>query len=505
MTHLKNTYGLKAIPAEKILKEFHPVRGMRFRGPIDVSPDQMAMLSAVQRNRLTDPKAWKPARIVADVTPVFALIAEQRGYELAALLEGKGETGKPEDSWTVYADEGKAPMLIRWTIGKAQLLMSIAILGHEPMLGIKPLLEICLLSDQEAAPHLAGIATALRRIEQTVEPAEGEDVAEGNTLRRVLNVADSDTDFTVTCVFHAESARGLSPLRAADHAELANSTHIIIEEAGTRRGFAGHLLVDELSIAARRAQAFRFRYEADRPVPADTLKLVHYMSVKDVRSSMELAFETHLQDQRERADDATGGALFEEKTPAMDAELAERKLRLQLNVLELKGECPVSRGAGRFHVPTPGSIFPVPPTVGLEFQFCPAPALRGTGAQLKMAGGDVAASWDLLDLMLEAICEIPKEFPAQRTQRRSSIKLSASVEAPIIAEQYRDTNPVGRRFERLTNPFFAVHRGLIVRVDRTVSVWRASDTEALAADFFYAPDSRELHMANLYRVKVPKG
>ena len=30
------------------------------------------------------------------------------------------------------------------------------------------------------------------------------------------------------------------------------------------------------------------------------------------------------------------------------------------------------------------------------------------------------------------------------------------------------------------------------------------DTEALAADFFYAPETKDLHIANLYRVKVPK-
>ena len=504
MTHLKNTYGLKAIPSEKILKEFRPARGMRFRGQMDLPPEDLPVLMQMERNHMMDPRAWKSARVVADVTPVFALIAEQMGYDLASLLEGKGETGKPEDSWTVYADEGKAPMLIRWTIGKAQLLMSIAMLGHTPRLGMKPMLEVCVLSDRNAAPHLAGIAAALRRIEKVVEPDDGTDVAEGNVLRRVLNVADSGEDFTVTCVFHADAHKGLSAIREADHAELANSTNITIEEAGTRRGFAGQLLVDELSIVARRASAFHFHYEADRPVPADTLKLVHHMSVKDVRMSMDIAFQMHLQDQRDRADDATGGTLKQETTPELDYEMAERRLRLQLNAMEIAGEAPVSRGRGRFHVPMIAEAFSVPPSIGPEFRYCPAGTLLGTGPELKMSGGDVETSWDLLDLMLEALCEIPKEFPANRATRRE-IKLTASLEAPAIAEQYKDTNPVGRRYERITNPFYAVHRGLVVRVDRTVSVWRSSDKEALAADFFYAPETRNLHVANLYRVKVPKG
>jgi hypothetical protein len=504
MTHLKNTYGLKAIPSEKILKEFKPARGMRFRGQMELPPEDLPVLMQMERNQMLDPKAWKGARVVADVTPIFALIAEHMGYDLPSLLEGKGETGKPDDSWTVYADEGKAPMLIRWTIGKAQLLMSIATLGESSFLRLKPLLEICLLSDRSAKPHLAGIAAALRRIEKTVEPDDGTDVVEGNTLRRVLNVADSGEDFTVTCVFHAEAHKGLSAIRATDHAELANSCNIIIEEAGTRRGFAGHLLVDEMSIVARQAQAFRFRYEADRPVPADTLKLVHYLSVKDVRRNMEAAFLMHLQDLRRLAGDEAGGSLRQEKTPELDLELAERHLRLQMNAMELAGEGSAGRGRGRFHVPLVSEVFFVPPTLGGEFRHCPPSTLRGTGPELKMSGGDVETSWDLLDLMLEAICEIPKEFPANRATR-SEIKLTASIEAPAIAEQYRDANPVGRRYERLTNPFFAVHHGLVVRVDRTVSVWRSSDTEALAADFFYAPETKDLHVANLYRVKIPKG
>ena len=503
MNHLQNTYGLKAIPSEKILKEFRPARGMRFRGKMDLPPEDLPVLMQMERNRMLDPKAWKSARVVTDVTPIFALLAEHMGYDLPSLLEGKGETGKPDDSWTVYADEGRTPMFIRWTIGKAQLLMSIAVLDHEPYLGMKPVLEICVLSDRHAAPHLAGIAATLRRIEKVVEPDEGTDVVEGNVLRRVLNVADSGSDFTVTCVFHADPHKGLSEIRAADHAALASSCNIIIEEAGTRRGFAGHLLVDEMSIVARRSQAFRFRYEADRPVPADILKLVHHMSVKDVRLNMDIAFHNHLQELRLQANDYAGGSLREEKTPELDLELAERRLRLHLNAMELAGDGPVGRGQGRFHVPLVAESFNVPPTVGAQFRHCPASTLRGTGPALKMSGGDVETSWDLLDLLLEALCEIPKEFPANRATR-SEIKLTASLEAPAIAEQYRDTNPVGRRYERITNPFYAVHRGLVVRVDRTVSVWRSTDTEALAADFFYAPETRDLHVANLYRVKVPK-
>jgi len=505
MNPLKNTYGLKAIPSEKILRDFHAVRGMRFRGPMDIPPEEIPVLAAMAMNRKLDPKAWRNARISTDVTPVFGLIAEKMGYDLRSLLEGKGETGKAADSWTVYADEGKTPMLIRWTIGDAQLLMSIGILGTEAFFTLNPMLEICLLADRKAVPHLPGINETLRRIEKVVEPESSIDVSEGNVLKRVLNVGDSGTDFTVTCVMHADAAKGLSEIRAADHAALANSANIIIEEAGTKRGFAGDLLVDEMSLSARTPKYFRFHYEAGRPVPADTLKLVHHMSVRDVRESMDIAFSMHLQDQREDEGDEAGGTLKQEETPVLDSELTERRLRLELNAMELSGQGRHGRRRGRFHVPFVMESFPFnPPTVGIEFEHCPASVLQGTGPDLKMSGGDVTTSWDLLDLMQEALCRIPKEYPASRA-RQSEIKLTAAIEVPAMAEQYRDTAPVGRKYVALTNPFYAVHRGLPVRVDRSVAVWRAGDAEALAADFFYAPESKELHVANLYRVKVPKG
>jgi hypothetical protein len=504
-TLIQATAPLKGFPTEKTLRDFHAVRGMRFRGPIDIPAEQIPVLAALERNRMLDPEAWKSARINADVTPVFGLIADKMGYALASLLEGKGETGKPADSWTVYADEGKAPMLIRWTIGDGQLLMSIGILGAEPLYGLKPMLEVCLLADRKAGPHLAGINETLRRIEKVLEPEQHLDVSEGNVLKRVLNVADSGSDFSVTCVIHADAAKGLSDIRTSDYAELANSSNVIVEEAGTRRGFAGDLLVDEMSIAAREPKFFRFHYEAGRPVPADTLKLIHHMSVRNIQESMDIVFMTHLQDQREDEEDETGGTLHQEETPTIDSDLAERRLRLELNSLELSGRGRHSRGRGRFHVPFVMEAFPFnPPTVGVEFEHCPASVLLGTGPDLKMSGGDVVTSWDLLDLMHEALCEIPKEFPSARS-RQSGIKITASIEAPAVAEQYKDTAPVGRKYVTLTNPFYAVHRGLPVRVDRSVTVWRANDTEALAADFFYAPESKELHVANLYRVKVPKG
>jgi hypothetical protein len=48
-----------------------------------------------------------------------------------------------------------------------------------------------------------------------------------------------------------------------------------------------------------------------------------------------------------------------------------------------------------------------------------------------------------------------------------------------------------------------MHRGLPVRVDKRVLVWRMNDTEALTADYFRHPSTGDVHFARLYRVPTP--
>ena len=155
-------------------------------------------------NRFYDRKSWLGTRLLPDVVPVFRLIAEKMGYDLAALLEGKGETGKPDDSWTVYADEGKAPMLIRWTIGDAQLLLGIAVADKYYA---EPSLNVLLLADRQAFVHLEAISEALRPLEQEAPPPQPKDLPAGNVLQRVLEVGDSGKDFSIRCVMYTRRSR----------------------------------------------------------------------------------------------------------------------------------------------------------------------------------------------------------------------------------------------------------------------------------------------------------
>ena len=474
---------------------------MRFSGPIDLTPEDLTVLRQSEMNRFYDRKAWLGTRLVPDVVPVFRLIADKMGYDLDALLEGKGETGKADDSWTVYADEGKAPMLVRWTIGEAQLLLAIAVSSRH---SVHPELNVMLLADKRALVHLGEIGDALRQLEQEVAAPKATDVSDGNVLKRVLHVGDSGTDFSIRCVMYLDPTQPLSEARAADLAELRNSAQVIIEEIGDQRGLAFHLKVGEMMIRNKKTRAPAMFYAADERISREFLMILRDWSVEDIEQDMEEAFAGHFAEQRHIEDGTSPDDLRQEVTPTIDVELAERRARLELMTRDLTDVSPSSTShshlLGMVQNTFPGRM----PTVGTHFRHCPENVLRGTGPSLKMDGGDVMRSQDLLQRLLIALCDVTERYPVRR-KPRNKVQVSGVMEAPIIAEGYKDGAPVHTKFTDITNPFYASRHGLPVRVDKSVAVWRAGyDDEALAADFFYAPETRDLHVANLYRVPVPK-
>lgn len=500
MTHLKNTYGLKAIPSEKILKEFHPARGLRFTGQIELDPAELTILHEAEVGRHLDRQSWLGARLVPDVVPVFRLIADKMGYDLSSLLEGKGETGKPDDSWTVYADEGKAPMLIRWTIGEAQLLLGIVV-GPRPRL--LPELDVLVLADRNAFPFLGDIGDALRPLEQRAASPTATDVPDGNVLKRVLHLEDSGTDFSVRCVMLVDPTQPLNAARSADLAELRNSAQIIIEEAGDMRGFSFGLKVGEMKIANTKARWNSMYYGADEKISREFLMILRSWSIEDIQGDLEAAFGPYLEEQRHLEQGTVPEKRRREFTPTIDLELTERRARLELVAKELTDDSVNMYGRGMLYGHVQDTFRGNLPTVGKDFSYCPDSVLRGTGPDLKMEGGDVTQSSDLLVLLAQTLCDTPKQYPRRKQQMK--VKVGGAMEAPIVAKGYKDMAPACFKFTDITNPFTASHRGLPVRVDKSVAVWRAGyDTEALAADFFYAPETKDLHIANLYRVKIPK-
>ena len=490
MKHLIHSYSLQAFPTEKYLREFKPVRGMRFAGPIDLDPKDREALRETAVSRRLDRKSWLGTRIVPDVVPVFRLIADKMGYDLAALLEGKGETGKPADTWTVYADEGRAPMLVRWTIGEAQLTLGIVV-GDE----ITPELAVLLLADDKAMGLLGDIGEALRSLEEEFVPQGQVDVAEGGLLLRHLSRGNFWHDFSIRCRIHADPDQPLSPERMADLLALRNSADVIIEE-----GIGGVTNNGGMMIRNVKRRAGAMFYGPHEHPSREFLTILHSWSVVDVEREMQKAFGEYFAWKREVKEGLALEVDGEEEAPSIDLELAERQARLQLIVKEFAENSPEEKGPSRiFH-----TFNWQQPTLGKDFRHCPANVLRGTGPDLKMKGGDVTHSHDLLDLLVDAFCSLPEQFP-RKGPYRAKVKVGGLIEAPVIMDGYRDNLPSRTQFTDITNPFYAAHNGVPVRVDKSVAVWRRGhDDEALAADFFYAPETKDLHVANLYRIKAPK-
>lgn len=514
MNSLKNTYGLKAIPSEKILKDLKPVRGMVITTSIHLAPADRTIVQQVEEGNCTDPKAWKGGKLLVDAVPVFERIAAEMGYDLKLLTEGEGDTGVAGHSWTTYADEGECPLVVRWEAGAARLLLCVGmpmLTGHFSLDTTREA-YVVLLGDKAAGDIMKRVGLALEGLADGLKPCDAE-IAVGNTLRKV-KMEECGHHFEYQCRMTLDASKGPNAVRQADYLELMHSVGLWIDDVNKPR--ARHVfhdmdlvadpgrarLADSMELSHLRDRKIRFTYEPETSLSPEIRELVHRQSVADARSMLDHILGKSVVPEREEVFTMTGGFPGEAE-PVIDMELEERKLRHRRLCEEVDG-FPQRQDYSRMHVRPLTQLFgDHMPTLGKEFRHLPKHVLRGTGASLAMKGGHLASTWDLLDFLFAQFAELPKHFPA-KGEGRGGLSLTARVIAPSIAEQYRDQAAVNHRIVPITNPFYGMHKGLPVRIDKSLTIWRLNDEEALAADFFYAPETKDLHVANLYRVKVPK-
>lgn len=185
-------------------------------------------------------------------------------------------------------------MLIRWTIGEAQLLLSL-IVGDE---NIDPNLAILLLADKNAEAHLAQIGDALRSLEEEFVPQRAVDVPDGNVLTRYLSHGNFWTEFRIRCRINVDPSQPMSQGRLADLAALRNSAQVILDEGDVN----GLLRPGEMMIRHTEGMFRRRCYAADESISREFMEILHDESVLDVEQEMEKAFSTHFALQREIAD-----------------------------------------------------------------------------------------------------------------------------------------------------------------------------------------------------------
>jgi len=485
MTKLIHPYSLQAFPTEKILKEFKPVRGCYVRGKIELPPGQVELLWASLRNRDSDPLAWQQPTVEVDIGPLTDAIAERMGYDPRLLNEGRGETGRTEHAWSVYADESGFPLLIRWQAGAGELLLSIGILAQEK-------LSIAILADAEGLETLLKVHDIVTGIVATEGRTERLSVPVGDTLQIVEVTSPPERAYFGPCVtLCLPSDRQLSDLRRKELERIVGGVPLFIgteEEINRRQMYVittPPLKPNSLRLEMIPPSATRLDFGPDEPLSQSLIDLINEAGVSRTWREFERTAAEHAYVSFDA--NAWDELLDKEK---LDFELSERRLKLG----ELLRRMSPSDDCQRIHRIS----------FSRDFQETPATHLRGTGPMAKMAEGNVETSADLLDKLRRLLLDLCRPpLMAASAEAKPKLQIKGECQLPPLASQYQDTALEQKGFEELTKPYTSTHRGLPVRVDKRVLVWRSNDNEALAVDYFRHPTTGDVHFARLYRVPVP--
>ncbi len=492
MTKLIHSYSLQAFPTEKVLKEFKPVRGLIARGAIELPPGQEELLRITKRNRKDDELGWQEPTVLPDVRPLFEAIAERMGYDPALLAEGKGETGKPGHDWLTYGNNGGCPLLIRWKPGQGNLLLSIAVTPsyHDTVLVVSA------LADEAGRETLLQVADVIQSIEASHDQPETIDITVGDTLQKVkIATIHESTGWFVDCpriVFCLPEDRQLNAIRRRELERLAFSLPLIVgtaEEIRQRNSYrSDYLPLAPNVLRIERIFGTTLDFNADEPLSECMIKEIHRESCDLAGSALSFAMDEALGAKNCGEVRKSRQLIWKEK---LDAEATERRMKLNMeaNGVEKNGQ----RGEIRRL------------SLGADVRVTPSDILRDTRPVAKMSGGDLDLSVDLLENLFSEIYRLSEESGIIQHQRmKPKLPIKGEAILPPLAKQYEDTVVEYRRVEDLKSPYASAHRGLPVRVDKRLIVWRDGDTQALAADFFHLPATKDTHVTNLQRVPIPK-
>jgi hypothetical protein len=484
MTKLIHTYSLQAFPTEKVLKEFKPTRGFVAKGLLELSPEQELKLTKARSNHGDDPLAWKEPVIEPDLRPLFGAISERLGYDLRLLTEGKGETGQPGHSWTNYAHDGGCPFLIRWQAEQGQLLLSIAVSPPYE-------LTIAVLADAAGEATLAKVGDILASIEGDAGRSVSLDIPAGNTLLKTeISTKHGHGGFESNVMVCLPPGQELNSLRRKELELLAFAIPLAVvpleeKEFGLTASKRRPLLAANcLRLNGIRGGAMDLDFGPDEPLNLSILQAIWDRGFDLATETMNQALSGAL-DYMDHKTIRDNRLLFWSKE-LLDVELAERKAKLR----SLVGETMRFKG-GRL-------------SFGWDVRDTPGEILRGTRPVAKMLGGDVLPSVDVLEMLFHHFQMMAS--PGDHLYLRGpkpKLQLKGEVKLPSVAENYGDSAKDAHHIEDLRHPYYGSHLGLPVRIDKRLIVWREGDTEALAADFFHLPATRDTYFTHLQKVKVP--
>lgn len=489
----KTMYSLQAFPTEKVLKDFTPYRGIILSSEVVLPPGEYRAMCELQLSSLKNSSliSNRPlATILIDTGPVLELIAKEWKYDLALLKEGKGDTGIEDHSWTMYSNNKISPVIVRWDLGKARIHL---VMGNEET--EFKFVAIGNIDAKDILERLTVLLSALYEMEEYVEEIE---IGSGDTLQKAqIGKSLGMSDFIHQCFIVKPDNGKLSEARSNDCIKLANSCDLHILPLSSAKNLGMELKENEMLLNLKDIPR-TFKYTADVSCSWEICNMVYNRSIRNAGRLMNRLIgramfpEKSTQFEAERMH-----SIYEEPTEIVDPEIAERQRFLTdsckniLNYVE-KDYSLANDDNFRWRKLTLANDFRRPePSV-----------LKGTSPHKIMREGDVCMSFDLINLMIGTLFELVKYVPKSEAKKPESNKprIRGRVDGINKPEEKKEFEV---KLETISNPYFSVHMGMPVRIDQSVSVWRDGDTQALACDVWFDLESRHLHVANLYRIKIP--
>ena len=490
---------LNAIPSEVIFRSLRPYQGFVLPIAYDLPRAHHGYLNSVYEtvHRLTgDPVA----ELALDPMPVFKVFADLFGYDVARLREGDGECGVADHNWNLFGRGDRIPLFIRWRAFGGEAILTLG--GDNPY-------EIYLaaLADRAMAPHVLKVLKTLDGLPhaqpgQTTEEIAGGKVAVLTRTKTQLTPWER-TVLSTTVELYDEGCEG-----EADNLieQLANLRY----SANWRRGAAqvGQPGIINLSWHQRLLSHgevprsirpdLHLDLQPKDQVPGSLLDHVRRSSTIDVMR----VFESILHRDFITYDERVQRYLREEGLyhPATfaDHEQAERS-----GVLSHYINLPIRdfiTHVGGYSQPK----IHLRPCFSRDFRTTPAERLVGTAPCLELIGGEVRQGTDLLRRLIESTYELTRAELAD-TGFKEQFKLPARVIVNDSLHAQRDTDVYRFKTFDLDRPYFAMHCGLPVLVDKTRIIWRKGMPQALACDYHVNVPYQSILYAALRQCPIPAG
>jgi hypothetical protein len=467
-----------AFPSEKVLAEFRPVRGLLFETPVDTPADGRPFWEFRSLKDLID---------LYDPRPFIEAIAKEMGYDPALLAAGEGETGVPGHSWTSYGDETQVPMIVRWQAGDAQMLLTF-VGTHER--GALPDLRLTVLGDQAARPILRRLVVALTPFHLSrPSHCHGEVITDGQSRRLGLPEIAFSRFKALGCVW--ATADGLiNPERAEEMAEIARSCNL---SAG-RIDAEAPITEDTLQLLLHPGQAQAITCRRDQRLAPELIEYVQRQSVEEVRRMTTEDLGRHFGPSYGLLHPNLQLRVIE----GQPAALVAQRLHLAGIIHEIE-HCPVSSKVLSLDRPFGTYRLALGPTsIGPAFRHPESDVLQGT--EHRTYGREGATGQDLVSLAVMAL-EFGMKHLEETSPEEAQNPPKHGWALKHLAEQRLNPGSPRFRLMPLAQPTYGIHRGLPVRIDKTVMAWRADDELALAIDFHHS--AAGTHLAQMRRCPIP--